>query len=75
MLVLNTADTIIVTSKTTKAEFQAITTKPIEVITNGYDVEPVVNEALDTQFSLGTYWFFFVRKKSDNFMGMFTRIN
>tara|TARA_R110000868_G_scaffold49204_1_gene158779 strand:- start:8131 stop:9423 length:1293 start_codon:yes stop_codon:yes gene_type:complete len=50
--VLNTADTIIVTSKTTKAEFQAITTKPIEVITNGYDVEPVANQELDTKFSL-----------------------
>jgi galactitol-specific phosphotransferase system IIB component len=36
--VLNTADTIIVTSKTTK-EFEAITDKPIAVITNGYDVE------------------------------------
>lgn len=51
-VVLNTADTIIVTSKTTKAEFQAITNKPIAVITNGYDVEPVVNEPLDTLFSL-----------------------
>ena len=51
-VVLNTADTIIVTSKTTKAEFQAITAQPIEVITNGYDVEPVLNEALDTKFSL-----------------------
>jgi galactitol-specific phosphotransferase system IIB component len=37
--VLNTADTIIVTSKTTKKEFEAITDKPIAVITNGYDVE------------------------------------
>jgi galactitol-specific phosphotransferase system IIB component len=36
--VLNTADTIIVTSKT-KKEFEAITDKPIAVITNGYDVE------------------------------------
>jgi negative regulator of replication initiation len=35
--VLNTADTIIVTSKTTKRK--AITDKPIAVITNGYDVE------------------------------------
>ena len=51
-VVLNTADTIIVTSKTTKTEFQAITAQPIEVITNGYDVEPVLNEALDTKFSL-----------------------
>ncbi|MEN9876574.1 MAG: hypothetical protein RLZZ529_1571 [Bacteroidota bacterium] len=50
--VLNTADTIIVTSKTTKAEFQALTTKPIEVITNGFDVEKVDKQSLDTKFSL-----------------------
>ena len=50
--VLNTADTIIVTSKTTKAEFQAITSIPIEVITNGYDTEKVVKEPLDAKFTL-----------------------
>ena len=50
--VLNTADTIIVTSKTTKVEFQALTTKPIEVITNGFDVEKVDKQSLDTKFSL-----------------------
>jgi glycosyltransferase involved in cell wall biosynthesis len=50
--VLNTADTIIVTSKTTKKEFEALTTKPIVVVTNGYDVEPVSNQVLDTKFSL-----------------------
>ncbi|WP_366184094.1 glycosyltransferase family 4 protein [Flavobacterium ovatum] len=50
--VLNSADTIIVTSKTTKIEFQAITSKPIQVITNGYDVEPVGNQVLDNKFSL-----------------------
>jgi galactitol-specific phosphotransferase system IIB component len=50
--VLNSADTIIVTSKTTKTEFQAITSRPIEVITNGYDVEPVGNQVLDSKFSL-----------------------
>jgi len=50
--VLNTADTIIVTSKTTKTEFQAITTKPIAVITNGYDTEQVEKQTLDTKFSL-----------------------
>jgi glycosyltransferase involved in cell wall biosynthesis len=50
--VLNTADTILVTSKTTKAEFQEITTKPIEVITNGYDVENVDKQTLDTKFTL-----------------------
>ena len=50
--VLNTADTIIVTSKTTKAEFQAITTKPIAIITNGYDTEQVEKQTLDSKFSL-----------------------
>ena len=50
--VLNAADTIIVTSNSTKTEFQAITNKPIEVITNGYDTENVVKQALDTKFSL-----------------------
>lgn len=50
--VLNTADTIIVTSKTTKKEFEALTTKPIAVITNGYDVEKVDKQPLDTKFSL-----------------------
>lgn len=50
--VLNSADTIIVTSKTTKSEFQALTTKPIEVITNGFDVEKVEKQALDSKFSL-----------------------
>ena len=50
--VLNAADTIIVTSNTTKTEFQAITQRPIEVITNGYDTENVVKQALETKFSL-----------------------
>ena len=50
--VLNSADTIIVTSKTTKTEFQALTTKTIEVITNGFDVEKVDKQTLDTKFSL-----------------------
>lgn len=50
--VLNTADTIIVTSKTTKTEFQAITNKPISVITNGYDIENVEKQTLDSKFTL-----------------------
>ena len=50
--VLNTADLIVVTSKTTKAEFNAITKRPIEVITNGYDVEKVARQALDQKFTL-----------------------
>lgn len=50
--VLNAADAIIVTSKTTKTEFEAITTKPITVITNGYDDEEVAPQTKDTKFSL-----------------------
>lgn len=50
--VLNSADTIIVTSKTTKKEFEAITIKPIAVITNGYDTETVVKQTMDEKFSL-----------------------
>lgn len=50
--VLNAADTIIVTSKTTKKEFEALTQQPIEVITNGYDIENVAKQTLDTTFSL-----------------------
>lgn len=50
--VLNSADTIIVTSKTTKTEFQGLTSKPIEVITNGYDVEKVTKQPLDGKFTL-----------------------
>ncbi|EJG02939.1 glycosyltransferase family 4 protein [Flavobacterium sp. F52] len=50
--VLNAADEIIVTSKTTKSEFEAITNKPITVITNGYDVETVEKQTLDTKFTL-----------------------
>jgi galactitol-specific phosphotransferase system IIB component len=50
--VLNAADTLIVTSKTTKREFEAITIKPIAVITNGYDVEKIEAQTLDLKFSL-----------------------
>jgi len=50
--VLNTADTIIVTSPTTKTEFEALTDKPIAVITNGYDTENVSRPPLDEKFTL-----------------------
>ena len=49
--VLNAADKIVVTSNTTKTEFQEITTKPIEVITNGYDGE-VQDAILDDKFTI-----------------------
>ncbi|AUP77200.1 glycosyltransferase family 4 protein [Flavivirga eckloniae] len=50
--VLNTADQIIVTSFTTKKEFQEITNRSIEVITNGYDYEPASEFKLDSKFSI-----------------------
>jgi glycosyltransferase involved in cell wall biosynthesis len=50
--VLNTADVILVTSNSTKKEFEALTTKPIEVITNGFDIEKIEKQPLDEKFSL-----------------------
>ncbi|XMO86110.1 glycosyltransferase family 4 protein [Algibacter sp. AS12] len=50
--VLNTSGQIIVTSFTTKKEFEAITSKPIEVITNGYDDEAHVDFTTDYKFTL-----------------------
>ena len=50
--VLNTANKIIVTSPSTKVEFEQITTQPIQVITNGYDYEKVATFGLDKKFTL-----------------------
>jgi len=50
--ILNAADKIIVTSPTTKSDFEELTPKPIAVITNGYDVEKVTSSTLDTSFTL-----------------------
>jgi Glycosyltransferase Family 4 len=50
--VMNSCDQLIVTSPTTKIEFESITSKPIAVITNGYDVEKVVKKPLDEKFTL-----------------------
>ena len=50
--VLHHADQIITTSFTTKKEFKEITTTPITVITNGYDVLKIDKPALDESFSL-----------------------
>lgn len=50
--VLQSANQIIVTSPSTKAEFEQITSKPITVITNGYDVEKIEKQTLDAKFSL-----------------------
>lgn len=50
--VMSSCDQLIVTSPTTKAEFEQITSKPIEVITNGYDVENVFKKSMDSKFTL-----------------------
>ncbi len=50
--VLNQSDLILVTSPTTKEEFQAITQKPIEVVTNGFDIEQIEKNPLDQKFTL-----------------------
>lgn len=49
--VLNEADALVATSSTTKQEFEKITSKPIKVITNGYDGIQV-NMELDLKFTL-----------------------
>ncbi len=50
--VLQNADKIITTSFTTKEEFLKKTNRPVEVITNGYDVEEVEKLSLDQKFTL-----------------------
>lgn len=50
--VLNAADAILVTSTSTKKEFQVLTKNSIHVITNGYDVEKVDKLPLDDKFTL-----------------------
>jgi glycosyltransferase involved in cell wall biosynthesis len=52
--VANGCDKLLVTSNTTKAEFELITTNPVHVITNGYDIpeSELPFSALDKKFTL-----------------------
>lgn len=50
--VLNNSDLVVVTSARTKKEFQKITSVPIEVISNGYDILEKIVPNLDPQFSI-----------------------
>jgi glycosyltransferase involved in cell wall biosynthesis len=50
--VMMACDQLIVTSPTTKIEFENITSKPIEVITNGYDIENISKKLMDSKFTL-----------------------
>ncbi|WP_289062565.1 glycosyl transferase family 1 [uncultured Zobellia sp.] len=49
---LNEADRILVTSATTKLEFEQITKQPISVITNGYDSDYENDADLDHNFTI-----------------------
>ncbi|MEH6680053.1 MAG: glycosyltransferase family 4 protein [Sediminicola sp.] len=51
-LVLNGADKVIVTSNTTKKEFEGITKSPIQVITNGFDGKAPEFSHLDSKFTI-----------------------
>lgn len=50
--VLNEADRILVTSPSTKKDFKQITQQPIDVITNGYDIEHIEKKPLDKKFTI-----------------------
>jgi hypothetical protein len=50
--ILSEANLIVVTSPTTKNEFELITKKPIEVITNGFGEFAEISRVLDTSFSI-----------------------
>ncbi len=50
--VLNDADRVVVTSPSTKKEFELITSKPIDVITNGYVATENIYPVLDSSFSI-----------------------
>ena len=51
--VLESADQILVTSPKTKEDFHQLCNTPIEVITNGYDIEINVNSILNDNFTIG----------------------
>ena len=51
-MVLNFADKIVVTSNTTKKEFEQITEQPIKVITNGFDGLKNDMAILDSKFTI-----------------------
>ena len=50
--VLQTADEILVTSLKTKTIFSELTTRPITVLTNGFDFEITNDSTLDSKFTL-----------------------
>lgn len=63
--VLTKADTIVVTSPGTKEEFEAKTSKPVHLITNGYD-DTEVNFEPDEHFSLAHIGTLLSERNPDN---------
>ncbi|KQC29233.1 glycosyltransferase family 4 protein [Flagellimonas eckloniae] len=64
--VLNAADKLIVTSRTTKTEFEQITKKPIKVITNGFDDVKQETE-LDDNFTISHIGSLLTRRNPTHF--------
>lgn len=50
--VLEECDLVVVTSSTTRKEFELLTETPVEVITNGYDIPSTITAQPDKSFSL-----------------------
>lgn len=50
--VLQTADKVLVTSFTTQKDFEQITSKPVYLITNGFDTENVGKTVMDVKFTI-----------------------
>jgi len=50
--VLYRSDRVVVTSPTTKKEFEMLTETPIDVITNGYEISEEIYSNLDASFSI-----------------------
>ncbi|WP_432410310.1 glycosyl transferase family 1 [Rasiella sp. SM2506] len=50
--ILQTADVVTVTSPTTKKEFQAITKRPVRIVTNGFERKETITTYLDAKFSI-----------------------
>lgn len=66
-LVLNNADKIVVTSQTTKNEFQQLTRKPIHVITNGFDSVTPAKVNLDKKFTISHVGSMLSERNPENF--------
>ena len=74
--VANGCDKLLVTSNTTKAEFESITTNPVHVITNGYDIpeSELPFSALDKKFTLSHIGSLLTGRNPDNLWKVLSEI-